>query len=112
MKNIKVAAATAEILGDDSMVIAGGILPGYASGQEGKLRASAIVIEGNVKLCIVSCDISMIQRDILDEVCRRIEDEFGISFENILIASTHTHHAPSTVTVHGYSRDKLITLLD
>ena len=107
MKNIKVAAATAKILCDDSMVIAGGILPKYASGQEGKIRVSAIVIEGNTKLCIVSCDIFMIQRDILDEVCRRLETEVGIPFENILITSTHTHHAPSTVTVHGYSRDTL-----
>jgi len=107
MKCVKVAAATAEILGDDSMVIAGGIHPIYASGQEGKLRASAIVIERDTRLCIVSCDILMIQRDILDEVCQRIESEFSIPFENILIACTHTHHAPSTISIHGYSRNEL-----
>ncbi len=106
MKNIKVASATAEILGDDSMVIAGGILPRFVSGEEGKLRASAIVIEGNVKVCIISCDVLMVNRDILDEVSRKIEERFGIPFENILICSTHTHHAPSTVSIHGYERDE------
>ncbi len=106
-QNVKAAAATAEILGDDSMVIAGGIHPKYASGQEGKLRASAIVIEGDTKLCIISCDILMIQRDVLDEVCRKIDARFNIPFENILITSTHTHHAPSTVTIHRYSRNNL-----
>ena len=105
-KQIRVAAAAAEIVGDDSMEIAGGISPGHVVGQEGKLRASAIVIEANTKICIVSCDVLVLQRDILDDVCRKIEAEENIPFENILITSTHTHHAPTTVTVHGYKRDK------
>jgi len=104
---IKVAAATAEIIGDDSMDIAGGISAGHVSGQEGKLRASAIIIEGNTKVCIVSCDVLAIQRDILDDVCRKVEAEENIPFENILITATHTHHAPTTVTVHGYKRDEI-----
>lgn len=106
-KQIKVAAAAAEIISDDSMEIAGGISPGHVVGQEGKLRASAIVIEANTKVCIVSCDVLVLQRDILDDVCRKIEAEEKIPFENILITSTHTHHAPTTVTVHGYKRDKI-----
>ena len=69
MKNIKVAAATAEIPGDDSMVIGGGIHPQYVSGQEGKIRVSAVVIEGNIKFCLVSCDVLMVGGDILDDVC-------------------------------------------
>lgn len=88
MRDIKVAAATAEILGDDSMVIAGGILPEYVSGQEGKIRISAIVIEGNIKLCIVSCDILMIQRDILDEVCRRMGQSYWIGLRKDALRPT------------------------
>jgi hypothetical protein len=105
-KQIKAAAAAAEIIGDDSMEIAGGISPGHVVGQEGKLRASAVVIEANTKVCIVSCDVLVLQRDILDDVCRKIEAEDKIPFENILITSSHTHHAPTTVTVHGYKRDE------
>lgn len=106
-KDIKVAAAAAEIVGDDSMEIAGGISPGHVVGQEGKLRASAIVIEANTRVCIVSCDVLALQRDILDDVCRKIEAEENIPFENTLITATHTHHAPTTVTVHGYKRDEI-----
>ena len=104
---IKVAAAATEIAGDDSMAIGGGIFAGYVSGQEGKLRASAIVIEANIKACIVSCDVLALQRDILDDICRKVEAEENIPFENILITATHTHHAPTTVTVHGYERDEV-----
>jgi hypothetical protein len=109
MKGIKVAAAAAEIKADDSMVIGGGIYPWFASGQEGKLRASAVIVEKDTKFCVVSCDVLILERDILDEACREIEDKLGIPFENILIAATHTHHAPTTVTVHDYERDQTFT---
>jgi len=107
MEGIKASAAAAEVPADDSMVIGGSILPHYASGQEGKLRACAVVLEGEEKLCIVSCDVLMLQRDILDEVCREVERIHGVPFDNILICATHTHHAPTTVTVHGYERDEI-----
>jgi hypothetical protein len=107
MKGIRAAASAAEIVGDDSMVIAGSIHPRFAHGQEGKLRASVLVVErGETKLCLVSCDVLMFSREIIDDVAEKIEAECGISFENILISATHTHHAPSTVRVHGYSMDE------
>ncbi len=43
--DVRVGAAAANIPADDSMVIGGGIGPGKATGQEGELRAVAIVIE-------------------------------------------------------------------
>lgn len=107
MKGIKIGSATTEILSDSSMAIAGGMYPRYFSEQEGKIRVSAIVIERNIKLCIISCDVCMVQRDILDEICRNIETDFGIPFENILIAATHTHHAPATATILGCSKNEL-----
>lgn len=108
---MRIGTGAAEILADDSMVIAGGILPVFASGQEGRLRASAVAIEGseqaiNGKICIISSDVLMVKRDILDEVSQNIEKDFDIPLKNILICSTHTHHAPSTCTIHGYERDK------
>lgn len=104
---MKAAAKAVELICDDTMVIAGGIHPCYAQGQEGQLRATALVLkEGGNKLCLVSCDVLMVERDILDEAARRIEALSGIPFANILVAATHTHHAPSTVRVHGYDRDE------
>ncbi|HVJ83645.1 MAG TPA: hypothetical protein VNC50_21440, partial [Planctomycetia bacterium] len=43
--SLRVGAAAAAIEADDSMTIAGGILPGKAIGQEGLLRAVAVVLE-------------------------------------------------------------------
>ncbi len=104
---MRVAAAASELVGDDAMVIAGGIHPNYVQGQEGQLRATAVVLEeGGTKLCLVSCDVLMFERDVIDEVAQRIEAQCEIPFPNILIAATHTHHAPATVTIHGYERDE------
>ena len=105
--NLRVGAASVEIEADDNMVIGGGIFPVFKSGQEGRLRASAVVMEKGNRVCIVSCDALILQRDILDNVCRQIESETGILFGNINISATHTHHAPTTVTLHGYERDEL-----
>lgn len=102
----KVGSATSEMIAEDSMVIGGGIGPGLVQGQEGKLQATAIVIHGDIKLCVVAVDILMMHRDYTDQAARGIEKECGIPFDNIFINSSHTHHAPSTVTVHGYDRDE------
>ncbi len=105
-RGVRVGAAAAEIEADDSMVIGGGIGPGGATGQEGKLRAAAVVIEGKPDtVALVACDILMMKRDVFDEAARRIEKSEGIPFKNILMNATHTHHAPTTITVHGYNRD-------
>ncbi|MBI4604987.1 MAG: hypothetical protein HY721_23750 [Planctomycetes bacterium] len=105
---VKVGSAAVELEADDSMVIGGGIGPGKASGAEGKLRAVATVIEGSggARAAIVACDVLMIQRDHLDPAARAIEAELGVPFDHILINATHTHHAPSTATIHGYERDE------
>ena len=105
---LKVGAAAVNLSADDAMVIGGGIGPGKATGQEGELRASAIVIEDphGGKVALVECDVLMLERDILDDAARRIEQATGVPFDNILINATHTHHAPTTVTVHGYRREE------
>ena len=62
---LRVGAGSAEFEADDSMIIAGGIAPGKATGQEGKLRAVAVVLEKEPfgRLAIVACDILMITRE-------------------------------------------------
>ncbi len=104
---LRVGAAAAELEADDTMVIAGGIEPGKASGQEGKLRATAVVLaQGPRRLALVSLDILMMRREHLDPVLARIERELGIPARDILVNCTHTHHAPSTMVVHGYGLDE------
>ncbi len=104
---LHVGTAAAEFEADDTMVIAGGITPGKATGQEGKLRAVAVVLEQKPfgKLAIVACDVLMMTREHLDAAAREIEKTTGIPFPNILVNCTHTHHAPSTMILHGYGLD-------
>jgi len=106
------AGAAAEVLkATDEMVIGGGIGPGKATGQEGELRASAVVIQDpdQAKVALVACDVLMVNRDVLDRAARRIEQATGIPFDSILINATHTHHAPTTATIHGYTREEGFT---
>jgi len=60
-----------------------------------------------VELAIITLDILMITRDILDLAVKKIEEETGIPPAHILINCTHTHHAPSTMRAHGYAADLL-----
>lgn len=108
---LRVGAAAVEVKADDSMVIAGGITPGKATGQEGKLRATAVILEKQPfgKLAIVACDVLMITRLHLDPVVAEIEKTTGIPAAHVLINCTHTHHAPSTMILHGYGLDDTFT---
>jgi hypothetical protein len=108
---LKAGAASETLKATDAMVIGGSIGPGHAEGQEGELRASAVVIEapGGERACLVACDVLMVERDVLDDAARRIAERTGIPFDHILINATHTHHAPTTASIHGYERDEAFT---
>ncbi len=108
---LKAGAAAVDLIADDAMVIGGGIGPHKVVGQEGRLRASAVVIEDpqGAKVAMIACDVLMVERDILDAAARRVERELGIPFDHILINATHTHSAPTTVTIHGYHREEAFT---
>ena len=109
VSGLRVGTGRVNLLADDSMVVAGSILSKHVTGQEGELRAVAIVIEKppTPKLAIVVCDVIVVERDDVDAAVSEIERTTGIPRANILISATHTHHAPSTITVHGYGRDEV-----
>lgn len=104
---LQVGAAAVALHADDAMVIAGGIGPRTVQGQEGELRATAVVLadDAQTKIAIVSCDVLMLTRDLIDPVVAEIESTCGIPSAHVLVQATHTHHAPSTVRVHGYEPD-------
>ena len=102
-QGLRVGASAVPVEGDDSMILAGGIGPARATGQEGDLRATAIVIEkAPTKVAIVSCDVLFVPGDLTDRAAARIEKSTGIPPSNLLVHATHTHHAPSVTAVHGY----------
>lgn len=105
---LRAGAASAELVAEDGMVIAGGIGPGYAQEQEGALRATAVVVQqpGEPPVAIVSCDVLMFKRDLADAAAAEVEKTCGIPATHVLIHATHTHHAPSTIRVHDYDRNE------
>ena len=105
MPRLRAAAAAVDLPCRDDMVLCGSILPKFGSTQVGRLRAAALVLEADVRLCLVSCDVIGVPRDLADAAAQAIETESGIPFDNVLIAGTHTHYAPSTLRVHGYDRE-------
>jgi hypothetical protein len=107
--DVRVGSSAVNIEADDSMTIGGGIGPGTAHGQEGQLRAVAVVVEkpGAAKVAIVACDVLFVTRDFVDAALVAIEKSTGIPPACVLVNATHTHHAPTTATVHGYQRDEV-----
>lgn len=96
------AAAAAVAIPTQTDFPAGSLPPG----QEAELRASAVVIEGDRRLCMVSCDTLVIPEDVLEEAVAQIVARTGIAFEDLLVCATHTHHAPGTINVLGCTRDR------
>ena len=92
---LKAGAAARLLEATDDMIIGGDMGPVKVKGQEGELRASAVVIEGpdGGRACLIACDVVVLGRDILDDAARRIAEKTGIPFDQILINATHTHHA-------------------
>lgn len=106
-EGLRAGAASEPLKATDDMIVGGSVFGGRSLGQEGELRATAVVLEKAPfgRFAIVTCDILMIERDLLDPVLMNIEVNHGIPASRVLINCTHTHHAPSTVTVHAYERD-------
>lgn len=99
MSTLKAAAAAVEIRISD--------LPGAAGRrQEAPLRASALLIEGDASLCIISCDVLAVMKDTAQEIAAGIGECCGVPFANVLVTATHTHHAPRPMPIYTTPRDE------
>ena len=64
------------------------------------LLAKALVLDdGARRIAFVLCDLTMMPRTMMDAVKERIAERCSIPADHVLIASTHTHSAPATVTI-------------
>lgn len=102
---LRVGTGTAEFVSDNQMIIAGGIGGGTVQGQEGLLRAVAVVLEKPPygRFAIVACDVLFVTGAMVQQAAAEIERRCGIPPGHLLVNATHTHGAPSTVRVHGYA---------
>jgi len=80
--------------------------PVWAHGYGGRTQESAGVLEplslgclaiasGETRVLIVTLDMIGVRADVCEELYRLIEEETGVGFPNVMIASSHTHFAPA-----------------
>jgi len=71
------------------------------------LYAKAIVLEADgERIAIVLCDLIALEREEIEKARELIESRCGIPPQNVMIACTHTHTGPATVSVLGVDRDE------
>jgi len=76
----------------------GGFLEQVTDRVEDPLHARAVVLsDGETTLAIAIVDSCMIPRDVCDAIKQRVEKLCGLPPNRVLIASTHTHSAPSVM---------------
>ena len=85
------------------------------------LYANAIVLKyGNVKLCIIQCDIIAFDTVWADIIRGAVANTLNIGVEYVMLAASHTHSGPSTVNYRQWGalnvpyievlKSKLVTL--
>jgi hypothetical protein len=79
---------------------------GLPPGQEAELRACALVLEAEERLCLVVSDSITIPPGVIAAAREAIVRETGLSTANLLLCATHTHHAPYTIDILGCRRDE------
>ncbi len=92
---IKAAAAAVNIEISDSIHDDMLLTLGYPKDEERMpLRAQAIVFtDGKNKVCMASCDVALLRRDLLDEISHEADSIYGIPYNNIMLGATHNHSA-------------------
>jgi len=74
----------------------GGFIEASSSRVDDPLHARCLVLaDGKTTLAIAIVDSCMAPRDVCDAIKRRVSDATQIPADRILVASTHTHSAPS-----------------
>ena len=65
-----------------------------------ELHARCLVLDdGRTRLALVVCDSCMIPREVTDAAKQAIQQRAGIATDHVLISATHTHTAPTCVSL-------------
>ncbi len=69
----------------------------FSTSLHDRLSASAFVFkQDGVLSALINVTVCLIKTELIIEIRKKIKSEFGIPYENIIIASTHTHSGPNT----------------
>ena len=97
--SIRAGAATSNITPYLGTLLDGTIsINGAALEIHDELHARCLVLDDeNLRLAIVVCDNTMIDRSVMDRAKRLIEERCGLPSNRVLISATHSHAAPRVV---------------
>ncbi|MBC7921078.1 MAG: hypothetical protein H7Z75_08285 [Ferruginibacter sp.] len=98
--SFQAGAARVDITPPLGTLINGDLVTHYARSVHDPLHAKALVLQSGAQtVALVVVDICAMPQDLLDEVKQQIHRHVGISPNNVLIASTHTHAAGSVMSL-------------
>ena len=105
-KEFKAGAATANISPWMGLSIEGNMHDHKGTNLHDQLHARSLVLDdGETRLAIVIADSCMIPRAVFDEAKRIVHTRNGMPVENMLMAATHTHSAPTAVGIFQCTPD-------
>ncbi|MCE9607197.1 MAG: neutral/alkaline non-lysosomal ceramidase N-terminal domain-containing protein [Planctomycetia bacterium] len=95
---LQAGAAMVDITPQIGSPIVGGFSPAPSTHIHDDLHARCLVLDdGKRRVALIVCDLLGMHRTLSDEARRLIQEQSGISKENILISATHTHSASSAL---------------
>ncbi len=87
--------------------LAGYLVDRKAEGVHDDLYANALVVDdGSGPLALLSLDLVAISSATAQGIREAIQKETGIQPDRVLIAATHTHTGPATISVFGSEADE------
>jgi neutral ceramidase len=106
-KQLLAGAATAVITPALGVSLCGSMLDRAAAGIHDDLHARSLVLDnGDRKIALVVLDLIAARKEWLSQIKHQISGFTSIPMANILISCTHTHSAPTTVSVFQSNPDK------
>ena len=105
-KEFRAGAAAANITPWMGLSIEGNMHDHKAATLHDQLHARCLVLDdGETRLAIVLADSCMIPRSVFDEAKKIVRARSQLPVENMLMAATHTHSAPSAVGIFQCTAD-------
>lgn len=105
-RQLRAGIAAVDISPQPGISLAGHFHDRIASSVHDPLYARSLVLDdGDTKLAFVMVDNCLVQRPIFDAAKKQIFEQSGIAPENMLMAATHTHTAPTVTPVFQSNPD-------
>jgi hypothetical protein len=99
-RSFRAGAATSNITPRLGVSINGYFNDRIATHIHDELHARCLVLDdGRTRLAIAICDSCMIPRELMDAAKQLIQQRTGIAADHVLISATHTHTAPTCVSL-------------